>query len=782
MAKRNANSGARGRINRGNTTRRDTGGNRSNRKPGQEMSEHQVLGFLGRKILQAMNDEDGDLSDNREENFNYYTGQEYGNERDGYSKYVTRETLETIEQVLPSVLRVFLSGDQIVAFDPVSPDDEDAAKQETDVTNYYVMKKNKSGEGGFLTLHHWLKDALMNPVGYIKAYMEELEKTTVGTVTGLTAEGVQYIVADENIEILEQRSREESYIQQGVPTSIEVFDLKIRTTKNVMQLRIDPVPPEECLVDNDLTSLNLDDADFVCHRTQKSFSRLVNEGLDPDELNQVGQGENYQWNDERVNRLYYEDEDPDAGDEDDDSMRQFWVHECYAWFDYDGTGVAQHRRVLIIGDKVFDNEETDYQPFVALSSILMQHKHNGMSYIDIMKDLQLLLSTLTRQLLDSVYKANVGKQLISEDALTTDGSTMEALLNTQAEYVPVRGPAQMAMAPNPRQALAGELLPVIQHFTQARAMRTGVTPETAISANELQEVRQDVFMNAMEAASQRIEMLVRIIAETGMRWLMLKVHQLLRSHWDVETAVKLRGKWVNVDPTGWQDRTDMTVNVGLGFHTKHQLLGLLVQLLSMQKEAIAAGLATPEKIYNTLERIINAGGIGDVRMFFVDPNSPEYKPPEPQPDANMILAQAQAQALQQEQQRKQFEAQTSAQNQAQKVRADVASKAQDTQIKQTDQQIKLRDLALKEAEMVAEGKLREGEIAKQIAEIQNIHADTLVKMRQAGKTEADTLAVAVEASETYRAAMDVAEGGEDGADSDDESVTEDSGESGSGDS
>lgn len=719
------------------------------------MSEQQVLGFLGRKIVQSMNDEDGDLSDARAENFNYYTGQEYGNERDGYSKYVTRETMETIEQVLPSVLRVFLGGDQIVVFDPVGPDDEDAAKQETDITNYYVMKKNKNGEGGFLALHHWLKDALMYPNGYIKATMEEIEKTSVGTVTGLTEAGVAYLMEDEDVEILEQRTREENTIVQGIPSSFEVFDLKIRTTKKLMQLRIDPVPPEECLVDNDLTSLNMDDADFVCHRVQKTFTRLVQEGFDPDELDLVGAGENYQWNDERVNRLYYEDEKPDANDEDDDSMREFWVHECYAWFDYDGTGIAQHRKVTIIGDKVFDNEETDYQPFIALSSILMQHKHTGMSMIDLMKDLQLLLSTLTRQLLDSVYKANVGKQFISEDALTTDGSTMEALLNTQSEYVPVRGPASMAVAPNPRQALAGELLPVIQHFTQARAIRTGVAPETGIDANSLQEVRQDVFMNAMEAASQRIEMLVRIIAETGFRWLMLKVHQLLRSHWDVGDAVKLRGKWVDVDPSGWRDRTDMTINVGLGFHTKHQLLGLLIQLLSMQKEAVAAGLATPEKIYNTLEKIINAGGIGDVRMFFVDPSSEDYKPPEPQPDPNMILATAQAKALEQEQQRKMFEAQDNSQLNRQKTQADIMIKQAEAQIKTADQALKAREISLKEKELIATGALKEGELAKMAEEIRNVAADTQHKKALADKTMVEAAAAAVEVSETYQQALDM---------------------------
>ena len=367
----------------GGHTRRDSNRRDSERQTGEEMSESQIVGFLGRKIWQAMNDEDGDLSDAREENFNYYIGQEYGNEREGYSRFVTREALETIEWVLPSVLRVFLSGDKIVAFDPVNPDDESGADQETDITNYFIMRANNKGEGGFLSLHHWMKDALMYPNGYLKVYMEESVETDVGTLTGLNAIGVQMMLDDPEVTILEQRSRQEMMEQvnpqtqqmETVPT--EVYDLRIRTTRQVNELRIMPVPPEECLVDNDTVSLNLDEADFVCHRVRKSYTQLVREGYDPDELDQVGLGEDYQWNDERVNRLFYEDEDPDAEDEDDPSMRTFWVHECYAWFDFDGDGLGELRRVVLIGDRVFENEETNYQPMIAMSSILMQHKHTG---------------------------------------------------------------------------------------------------------------------------------------------------------------------------------------------------------------------------------------------------------------------------------------------------------------------------------------------------------------------------------------------------------------------
>ena len=786
----------------GGHTRRDSNRRQSGRHNLDEMSESQVVGFLGRKIWQSMNDEDGDVSDNRKENFNYYIGNEYGNEREGYSQFVTREVLETVEWVLPSVLRVFLAGDNVVTFEPIGPEDEDQAAQETDITNYFLMQANKNGEGGFLPLHHWMKDCLMFPNGYIKAWMEEKICTDVGTVSGLNELAVQSLVDDEEVEILEQRTRmvrvpmpspvaaqppgqmpgatdnmmgnpapmspggqpnpnDPPPMAQGLPDNVqsigpveeqEVYDLKIRTTKTIMQLRVDPVPPEECLVDNDCVSLNLDDADFVCHRVRKPYTQLVNEGYDPDELDQVGLGEDYQWNDERVNRLFYEDEDPDAEDEDDPSMRTFWVHECYAWFDFEGTGVAQHRRVVLIGDRVFENEETNYQPMVAMSAILMQHKHTGMGYVDIMKDLQILQSVLTRQLLDNIYKINVRRKVFSEDALTEDGSTMEAILNTQAEFIPVRGPAQAAFVPEQTQSIVGELLPVIQHFADRNAVRTGVTPESGVAANDLQEVRQEVFNNALDRASQRIEMLVRIFAETGYRMLFGKIHQLLRSHWDVERVIKLRGEWIQVDPQAWRERTDMKINVGLGYNTKQQHMGMLVQLLSLQKEALQGGMANAPKIYNTLERLITAAGLGDVRQYFVDPESQEYQPPQPQPDAQMILAQAQAKALEQEQQRKMQEAQAKFQTDQKKAQLDIAMKQAELADKRADRALKNRELDLKELDMEAKGFI---EASEHELEIDERRAEIKKTEAEADKAMAEAAQIALETDETFQKAVDI---------------------------
>ena len=773
-----ANTTARPGANRTASTQMTPG-----RPLGQEMSESQVVAFLGRKILQAMNTEEGDLSDVRQENFNHYVGAEYGDEREGYSRFVTREAMETIEWVLPSVLRVFLSGDRIVSFEPQGPEDEEKAKQETDQTNYFVMRANNKGAGAFLPLHDWIKDALMYPNGYLKVHMREYSKTDVGIVTGINAIGLQMLEEDPDVELLAQRSRtvlipsqlgfDAGQQQMQFPkapdmlagaaneqqmTPLEVFDLKIRTTKDVTELAIEAVPPEQCLIDNDCTSLNLDEADFVCHRVRKTFTQLVEEGFDPDALSQVGSQENYQYADERTNRLFYEDEDPDAEDEDDPSMRVYWVHECYAQFDYDGDGLAEQRTVTLIGDRVFDNEETNYQPMVALSAILMQHKHTGMGYIELVKDLQLLISVLTRQMLDSIYRSNTGKKFISEDALTDDGSTMEAMYNTQAEYVPVRGNPQHAVAPDIQPSIVQEILPVIQHVDASRASRTGITPESGVAANDLQEVRAEVFSNALDRASQRIEMLVRIFAETGFRWLMLKVHQLLRSHWDIEKTIKLRGKWVDVDPQGWRDRTDMAVEVGLGFNTKTQIMGMLVQLIAMQKEAAQYGLSDPAKIYHTLDKLINASGLGDVRSFFSDPEEPGWQPPQPQPDANMIIAQAQAQALEREANRKDAELQIKAQTDAMSAQAQAQKAQADAQSAAADREIKIRELALKEFELNQNKEFSQQELD---AKIEEIRASTQLKYAQADKAIADAAAVAVEASETFQQAQKiVAKGGE----------------------
>ena len=739
----------------------------SKRRAGKEMSDNQLTAFIGRKVYQAMNDEDGDLSDARQDIFDRYYGDLYGNERDGYSRFTTREVLEAVEWVLPSVLRVFLGSDRVVSYDPVNMDDEEQAEQETDIANHAILKANHGD--GFLALHHWCKDALMFPNGYIKVDVVEVEKTETQKYTGIDQMALARLDADEEIEFLEQDSRIEMIdimdpqTGQPIQAPVELFDVRLRRTYNEQQMRIMPVPPEEALIDNDCVSTNIDTADFVCHRVKRPFTELVNEGYDPELLNSVGTSEDYQYNDERVNRLFYEDEDPDAEDEEDESMRTFWVHDCYMWVDYDGDGIAEFRNVIVIGKTIFKNEPVDFQPLIAMSSILIPHKHNGLSLAQIVLDIQELMTTLTRQALDSIYRFNVGRKYISEDMLVEDGSTMEALLNTQSEFVPVRGNPSVGVMEEQRTSILGDIVPVLQRMDEQQQRRTGVAPNLTLDPEVLQQSTMGAFVGAMDQASQRIEMLVRIFAETGWKQLFRKVHQLIKQHPDIVTAVKLRGRWIDdIDPETWRDRTSVTVNVGLGFNNRQQMLTLLTQLLGLQQEALPAGLTGPDKIYNTLEQIVTSAGLGEATRYFNDPTAPDFQPPQPQPDPQAILAEAQANALTSKSQTEQAELQIKAQADQAKLQSDQQKAMLDMRKSQVDLEMKMRELEMKEREM----RLKEMEMEmkarlegqKMRADIDNTDADTVLKAEQAFKARADAVATAVDADDTVQKAREILDG------------------------
>ena len=698
-----------------------------------QMEERELVKIISEKLERALNAADGGLSQRRRDLFDRYLGALEGNERDGYSKFTTREVLEAVEWAMPSLVRIFTAGDRVVSFEPQGLQDEPAADQETDVVNYAVMRAN-SGDG-FLALYSFIKDALINPTAYAKVYAEMEERSYVRERTGLLPQDLEKLTSDSTVELLEQ---ETSSIQVPGPQGlmpIEVFDVKYRQKDNRPKLRVIPVPGEEVLVDNEFTSLDLDNAHFVAHRNRKTKSQLIRMGIKAQDLEAVGGFEDdAEWNDERTHRLFYEDEHPDDEENDpDETMRTYWVHEIWMWVDYDQDGEAEYRRIFLIGDHVFENEECDYQPMIAMSSSLIPHKHSGLSLAEMVEDLQRLLTTLTRQLLDNTYKTNTNRKYISEDSLTEDGATMDAMLDPTAEYVPVIGDPRNVVMPEQPISVLKDILPVIQHAQAATSMRTGVAPENNVDPDVLQKTTYGAFMGAMEKAGERIELIARIMAETGAKQLFRKAHALCRTYPDMAATVKLRGTWVSVDPLEWPERTDMSVNVGLGFSDKRQMVQMLVQLLAMQKEAMPMGLVTPQHHYNAFEKLVEASDVGAVEQFFISPNDPNFQPPQPPPDPQGELFKAQAQAVLQEQQRKGQEVQLTHQREMTKLQMDGQSKQMDAATKAEELQGKREELQGKREER--ELKLEElaAKVEEMRGQMENVDADTDLKIAQAIK-------------------------------------------------
>ena len=103
-----------------------------------------------------------------------------------------------------------------------------------------------------------------------------------------------------------------------------------------------------------------------------------------------------------------------------------------------------------------------------MSSVRIPFKHNGLSLSEMVEDLQLLLTTLSRRLLDNIYSTTTNRKFINESMLTDDGETMEALLDPTAEWVPVAGVPHDAVMPIQPISIIDQILPVITHHQNDR--------------------------------------------------------------------------------------------------------------------------------------------------------------------------------------------------------------------------------------------------------------------------------------------------------------------------
>ena len=135
-------------------------------------TERDLVSIIKSHRQECLGVESGDLSTQRATALNHYHGRPYGNEVDGRSQVVSRDLAEAVDWALPGILRAFVQSGNLGEFDPVGPEDEALAQQESDYTNQVMMKDNP----GFMVLHDAIKDTLLLKNGYVKHYWDESEK------------------------------------------------------------------------------------------------------------------------------------------------------------------------------------------------------------------------------------------------------------------------------------------------------------------------------------------------------------------------------------------------------------------------------------------------------------------------------------------------------------------------------------------------------------------------------------------------------------------------------
>lgn len=582
---------------------------------------------------------DSALSNDRASAIDYYLGQPFGNEEEGRSQVVSYDVQDTIESALPQLLKVFVAGDKVVQFDPKGPEDQDAAEQETDYINHVVMEQNE----GFKIFYVWFKDALLSKNGYVKVYAEEEEEVEEYEYKGLTDGQLQMLASDEKTEILEHEAYPDPSVnmdviyQQAAMNGVDpatvmqpmLHDVKLKVTEKNTEIVIENVAPENMMVSVEVSGPNLQDARFVQHREVMQLADIAETFNKPLEYIKSIMSDLRDTFEEESNARDIYDEEYDRAIESNEAL----VKDTYIKLD------GERHRVVVLGNTILYKEKCEYVPFACITPMIMPHRHIGRSYADLTMDIQLIKSTLIRGQLDNMYLANNGRYAIS-DRVNLD----DMLTSRPGGIVRVEGDPGSGIMPLSHPPLPASSFGMVEYMDSMKEKRTGITAyNQGLDSNSLNKTATGVSQ-IMNASQQRIELVARTFAETGVKELFKLVHRLVRTTLTKPDIVRIRNKWVEVDPREWEDRKDLSISVGLGAGNKDQQLMHLTTILQMQKEAIQIGITSPEKIYNALAKLTQNAGFKNPEEFWVNPaNTPQQEGQQDKPSEAEIAVQGQLQ-------------------------------------------------------------------------------------------------------------------------------------------
>lgn len=350
------------------------------------------------------------------------------------------------------------------------------------------------------------------------------------------------------------------------------------------------------------------------------------------------------------------------------------VIEAYTRVDYNKDGVAELRRVVKSGTYVHENEVVDDHPFSVYSPILMPYKVIGLSFYDLVEDLMRIRTALSRQMLDNAYLANNPRTAVQDGQVNLDD-----LLNPRiGGIVRMKGDVNAGLREMVTPFIGPQALTLLEHFNQVRDTRTGVTEmNSALNAESLAKgsVGSEGVQALMQAGAQRLELIARVIAETGIRRDYLLMLKLVTQYQNRVQQVKINGRWLQIDPREWKNQYDVTVSVGLGNASKQQQVANLSLILQAQKEAAQVGLATPQNIYNALSRLTESMGYKDSDQFWTAPQPGQM--PNQGPPPEVIVEQMKQQGAQQ---LAQIKAQADIQVERMKQEFQAAQAQQETQL------------------------------------------------------------------------------------------------------
>jgi len=659
----------------------------------QPMDEEEFRSRVRQSIEDAAVYIDTYIAPEREAAMSYYLGNSFGNEEQGSSQVVLTEVRDTVLAMLPSLLRIFTGGDKVLEFVPKTAEDVEVAEQQTDFINYIFMQENP----GFRILHDAMKDALILKEGVLTWYKRDEETVEEYSYSGLSQEEAAMIAQDPSVTVLEYREEQSVMQRDNVVTMSpdvmmmpQMISMRVKRVIREPRYVVECIPVEQFIIDNQATCI--EDALIVGRRKLATVSELVAMGYDKDLVEMNAGSGGFELNMETLVRNPADQSFFGIANGNDESTDKVYYVEAYIRIDKDGDGIAELHKVCTVGNGgyIVHQEIVTEAPFSLLSPDPTPHTIFGKSIADQTMDLQLIKSSIMRNTLDSLA------QSIRPRTLAVEGQVnMDDLLNNEIGAV-IRARNPGAVVPFSTPFVGQPALGVMAYVDEIKTQRTGISRASqGLDAEALQSTTRAAVQAQLSSSQERIEMIARLFAD-GLKRCFKGLLHLVTQHQDKPKIIRLRNKFVPIDPRGWTADMDMIVNIALGRGSDEQRMMFLQQIAAKQEQILQQygpnnPMVSIQQYVSTLNQITQLAGFQNPAQFYS----------EPTPEQVQQFMQSMAP------EKKQDPAEMLAQVEAEKTRADILIAAAKQELETKKAQA---DADLKRDQLIADVMLRAAEI------------------------------------------------------------------------
>ena len=599
------------------------------KKDYKKLSDTEIVAIVDDNVGRSVGYHDSELSRERSNVMEYYTGAKPKPIHDGNSKYVSLDVYDAVESMKAALLETFSAGNKVVHFAPQNADDVKMAAVCSAYTDYVAHRQNDL----YSVMSSVIHDGLIARAGIAKVFWQEQYETISEYFENITEDELDVMLAQENVSLGEYSEDE-----------IGLLSGELKVTRDISQVIVENIAPEEFLIESQPKSL--DSALFCAHRTKKTLSDLRLDGYPEKLINKIGDHSDVTMgtdlevlsrhdtinNDRGFNAHGYQDQ-----------VREVLVYEIYMELDCEGSGVAELYKIIKAGNVLLDKEKVNRKPFVTFVPLPIPHAFYGNNFADKLVATQNARTVLTRSILDHAMITNNPRYTVLKGGLS---NPRELIDNRVGGLVNITRPD--AIAPMMQSPLNPFTFQTIQMLDENKEDTTGVSRlSQGLNKDAISKQNSAAMVEQLATMSQqRQKIIARNFANQFLKPLYQTIYQLCIENEAEQKIVEISGEYVQINPSDWADKRDVTVEMSLGYgEQERESQKYMAMHQQFTSDPNLQKMYTPQNQYQLISKVMELSGIKNVAEYLT---SPEQLPPE-QPDP--------AQELQLEMMKKQLEVQ-----------------------------------------------------------------------------------------------------------------------------